>query len=91
MGTTYSYLVHDEFDWAYVGYSKAEALSALKDAGGTILGQWYAYIAVDFEKRPPRTVSGPYCAALPIPCDTLYEAQDNGAFVPVSNEACRRT
>lgn len=32
MGANYSFLIHDEFDWGYAGYTKADAIAAQEKA-----------------------------------------------------------
>ena len=55
MGICYTYLLYDDFDWAYQDRTKAETIEALKKElpVAEILAQWYYYIVVDLGKHSP--------------------------------------
>lgn len=57
MGLTYTAILQDGFDWAYIGTSKKKYLEkiqasfeALNRAKPELLGEWYGFMVLDFDK-----------------------------------------
>ena len=55
MGTCYTYLLFDDFDWGYRDRTKKEIIERIKEElpVATIEAQWYKYIVVDLDKCSP--------------------------------------
>lgn len=55
MGTCYTYLLHDNFDWSYQSKTKEEVIEQLKDKYkyADVVAQWPHYIVIDLDKRSP--------------------------------------
>lgn len=55
MGTCYTYLLYDDFDWKYQNKTKQETIQAIKEEFpvAEILAQWSHYIVVDLDKNSP--------------------------------------
>jgi len=61
MGSVYTVILQDDFDWEYVGTNKSEKIIEIATIIGDmsecdwkpeLLGQWYGHIVFDCEKLP---------------------------------------
>lgn len=55
MGTCYTYLLYDDFDWGYRNKSKEEMIESLKQElpVADVVASWSHYIVVDLDKNSP--------------------------------------
>jgi hypothetical protein len=67
LGTCYTYLLYDEFDWGYTNNSRMQTIAKLEQElpVATVLAYWPHYIVVDLDKNSPWSdnaqLLGKYC------------------------------
>lgn len=55
MGTCYTYLLMDEFDWDYANTSKEKKIEEIKVElpVADVISQWFKFIVIDLDKNSP--------------------------------------